>query len=112
MCVRHSAAAAGCYVCLCTTHLAAGAFRKEEDANQQEVKLSTQQQDSGPEVSRVTCQAKEITTNQRLHSSVDSGQRNTLSTQFKRWWHDITEVCVIPEPCGIVVSCRISNLRL
>lgn len=66
--VRHSAAAAGYYMCLCITNLAAGVFRKEEDANQQEVKLSTQQQDSGPEVSRVTCQTKEITTNQRLHS--------------------------------------------
>ena len=33
----------------------------EKHANQQEVKLSTQQQDSGPEVNRVTCQAKEIT---------------------------------------------------
>lgn len=32
-------------------------------ANQQEVKLSTQHQDSEPEVSGVTCQAKEITAN-------------------------------------------------
>lgn len=85
---------------------------EEADADQQEVKLSTQQQDSGPGVSAVTCQAKEITTDQRLHSSVDSGQPNTLSTQLKRRWHDITEVCVISGPSGIVVSCRITNLRL
>lgn len=37
-----------------------------KDANQQEAKLSTWHQDSGPEVSRVTCQAKEITFCYRL----------------------------------------------
>lgn len=40
-------------------------FTEEKDANQQEVKLSAQQQDSGPEVSGVTCQAKEITARHR-----------------------------------------------
>lgn len=54
-------ATVGCRTCLCITDLAAGAFTGEKDADQQEVKLSALQQDSGPEVSRVTCQAKEIT---------------------------------------------------
>ena len=53
-----------------------------KDAKQQELKLSAEQQDSRPEVSTVTCQAKEITACHRPTKDCPvTGQPNTLSTQ-------------------------------
>lgn len=65
-CVCVNRAMVGCWIRLRITDLAVGVFTGEKGANQQELKLSTQQQDSGPEVSGVTCQAKELTACHRL----------------------------------------------
>lgn len=56
----------GRWMCLCITDLAAGEYVRG-GGSQWEVKLSEQQQDSQPEVSRVTCQAKEITACHSTH---------------------------------------------
>lgn len=97
MCVHHPAKAG---MCLCITDLAAGAVVGEKDANQQEVKPSMQQQDSWPEVSAVTCQAKEITGCHRPKAAVNSGQPNKvfwcLSSVMiflrlgHNWWQKVT----------------------
>lgn len=67
-----------------------------KDANQQEVKLSTQRQDSEPEVSGVTCQAKEITAS---HTPTKDWPhhwtaKHTVNAELRRWCHDLTSVFI------------------
>lgn len=73
-----------------------------KDANQQEVKLSTRQQDWRPEVSGVTCQAKEITACHRPTKDCPrhSPAKHAVSTELRQWWHDLTRECCLSEPFG------------
>lgn len=84
------------------------------DANQQEVKLSTQQQDWRPEVSGVTCQAKEITACHRPTKDCPRHwpAKHAVSMELRRWWHDLTQECCLSEPFGNLVCLRITNLSI
>ncbi|TNN66213.1 hypothetical protein EYF80_023552 [Liparis tanakae] len=64
----------------------------QEDESQQQLKLSTRQQDSGPEVSGVTCHAKEITACRRLpKAGVVSGHWPAEHGR-QQWCRDITGI--------------------